>query len=54
VAVLPLTAQLVTISTCKSAGAKAYSSKGSMGFAWAFLQADRGTRGTRTMPCRLL
>jgi CHAT domain-containing protein len=39
VAGLPLTAELVTISTCKSAGAKAYSGEGLMGFAWAFLQA---------------
>jgi CHAT domain-containing protein len=34
-----LTADLVTISACKSAGAKAYASEGLMGFAWAFLQA---------------
>ncbi|MFN7995094.1 MAG: CHAT domain-containing protein [Bryobacteraceae bacterium] len=39
VASLPLEARLVTISACKSAGAKAYSGEGLMGFAWAFLQA---------------
>ncbi len=39
VAGLPLRAELVTISACKSAGAKAYSGEGLMGFAWAFLQA---------------
>jgi CHAT domain-containing protein/Tfp pilus assembly protein PilF len=39
VADVPLTAELVTLSACKSAGAKAYSGEGLMGFAWAFLQA---------------
>ena len=39
VAGLPLHANLVTLSACKSAGAKAYSGEGLMGFAWAFLQA---------------
>ena len=39
VAGVPLTADLVTLSACKSAGAKAYSGEGLMGFAWAFLQA---------------
>jgi CHAT domain-containing protein len=39
VADVPLTADLVTISACTSAGAKAYSGEGLMGFAWAFLQA---------------
>lgn len=39
VAEVPLTADLVTLSACKSAGAKAYSGEGLMGFAWAFLQA---------------
>ncbi len=34
-----LRAELVTLSACKSAGAKAYSGEGLMGFAWAFLQA---------------
>ena len=35
----PLTAQLVTISGCRSAGVRAYSGEGLIGFAWAFLQA---------------
>src|ERR1017187_10012711 len=39
VAGVPLSADLVTISACTSAGAKAYSGEGLMGFAWAFLQA---------------
>lgn len=39
VAAVPLTADLVTISACSSAGAKAYSGEGLMGFAWAFLQS---------------
>jgi CHAT domain-containing protein/tetratricopeptide (TPR) repeat protein len=39
VAGVPLQADLVTLSACKSAGAKAYSGEGLMGFAWAFLQA---------------
>jgi CHAT domain-containing protein/Tfp pilus assembly protein PilF len=39
VAAVPLTADLVTISACASAGAKAYSGEGLMGFAWAFLQS---------------
>jgi CHAT domain-containing protein len=39
VADVPLQADLVTLSACKSAGAKAYSGEGLMGFAWAFLQA---------------
>ncbi len=39
VAAVPLTADLVTISACTSAGAKAYSGEGLMGFAWAFLQS---------------
>ena len=39
VAGLPLHAELVTLSACSSAGAKAYSGEGLMGFAWAFLQA---------------
>jgi CHAT domain-containing protein/Tfp pilus assembly protein PilF len=39
VAEVPLTAEWVTISACTSAGAKAYSGEGLMGFAWAFLQA---------------
>ena len=39
VARCPLTADLVTLSACQSAGATAYSGEGLMGFAWAFLQA---------------
>jgi CHAT domain-containing protein len=39
VAEVPLNAELVTISACTSAGAKAYSGEGLMGFAWAFMQA---------------
>lgn len=34
-----LTADLVTISACRSAGARAYGGEGLVGFAWAFLQA---------------
>jgi CHAT domain-containing protein len=36
---VPLTAQLVTISACRSAGAKTYAGEGLVGFAWAFLRA---------------
>jgi len=39
VAEVPLNADLVTISACTSAGAKAYSGEGLMGFAWAFLRS---------------
>ncbi len=35
----PLHADLVTISACRSAGARSYSGEGLVGFAWAFLQA---------------
>jgi CHAT domain-containing protein len=35
----PLTADLVTISACKSAGARTYSGEGLVGFAWGFLEA---------------
>ena len=35
----PLTAEIVTISACRSAGAKAYAGEGLVGFAWAFLKA---------------
>jgi CHAT domain-containing protein len=34
-----LTAGLVTISACRSAGARAYGGEGLVGFAWAFLQS---------------
>jgi CHAT domain-containing protein len=36
---IPLQADLVTISACRSAGARSYSGEGLVGFAWAFLQA---------------
>jgi CHAT domain-containing protein len=39
VAGLRLTPEVVTISACRSAGAKAYSGEGLIGFAWAFLEA---------------
>ncbi len=35
----PLQARLVTISACRSAGARNYSGEGLVGFAWAFLAA---------------
>ena len=53
---LNLDADLVTISGCKSAGARSYAGEGLLGFAWAFLQSgarnvvaglwDVGDRGT--------
>ena len=39
VAELPLRAELVTVSACRSAGERAYSGEGLVGFAWAFLRA---------------
>ena len=39
VADTPLRAELVTVSACRSAGARAYSGEGLVGFAWAFLRA---------------
>jgi CHAT domain-containing protein len=39
VAELPLHAELVTVSACRSAGEHAYSGEGLVGFAWAFLRA---------------
>jgi CHAT domain-containing protein/tetratricopeptide (TPR) repeat protein len=39
VAALPLTADLVTVSACRSAGERAYAGEGLVGFAWAFLRA---------------
>jgi len=39
VAQLKLSADLVTISACRSAGARAYGGEGLVGFAWAFLQS---------------
>jgi CHAT domain-containing protein len=34
-----LTAELVTVSACRSAGGKTYAGEGMVGFAWAFLKA---------------
>jgi len=39
VADLPLSADLVTVSACRSAGERAYSGEGLVGFSWAFLRA---------------
>ena len=39
VAAMPLRAELVTVSACRSAGERAYSGEGLVGFAWAFLRA---------------
>jgi CHAT domain-containing protein len=39
VAAVPLSARLVTISACRSAGGRAYAGEGLVGFAWAFLRA---------------
>jgi CHAT domain-containing protein len=39
VAEIPLTADLVTISACRSAGARTLAGEGLVGFAWAFFQA---------------
>ncbi len=39
VADAPLHAELVTVSACRSAGERAYSGEGLVGFAWAFLRA---------------
>ena len=36
---VPLDAELVTLSSCRSAGAKAYSGEGLVGLTWAFQQA---------------
>jgi CHAT domain-containing protein len=36
---IPIHADLVTISACRSAGARTYAGEGLIGFAWAFLQA---------------
>jgi CHAT domain-containing protein len=35
----PIHAELVTISACRGAGARAYTGEGMVGFAWAFLRA---------------
>src|SRR6185436_14372746 len=39
VAAHPLTAGLVTISACRSAGERTYAGEGLVGFSWAFLRA---------------
>jgi CHAT domain-containing protein len=39
IAQLKLSAELVTISACRSAGARAYGGEGLVGLAWAFLQS---------------
>ncbi len=39
IAGIPLSADLVTISSCRSAGAKSYAGEGPIGLAWAFLHA---------------
>ena len=39
VADMPLDADLVTVSACRSAGERTYSGEGLVGFAWAFLRA---------------
>jgi CHAT domain-containing protein len=39
VAERPLTAELVTVSACRSAGERTYSGEGLVGFSWAFLRA---------------
>jgi CHAT domain-containing protein len=36
---IPIHADLVTLSACRSAGSRAYAGEGLMGFAWAFLHA---------------
>jgi CHAT domain-containing protein/tetratricopeptide (TPR) repeat protein len=36
---IPIHADLVTVSSCRSAGMQTYGGEGPMGFAWAFLQA---------------
>jgi CHAT domain-containing protein len=43
IADLKLTADLVSISACRSAGARSYSGEGLVGFAWAFLQSGART-----------
>ena len=39
VAEMPLSAELVTVSACRSAGERTYTGEGLVGFAWAFLRA---------------
>ncbi|HEX8986161.1 MAG TPA: CHAT domain-containing protein [Bryobacteraceae bacterium] len=60
---VPLAADLVTISACRSAGARTYAGEGLVGFAWAFLRAgarnvvaglwDVNDRSTAEMMSRL-
>ena len=40
---IPLQASLVTLSACRSAGAKTYSGEGLVGLSWAFLRAGAGS-----------
>jgi tetratricopeptide (TPR) repeat protein len=40
---VPLNASLVTLSACRSAGAKTYSGEGQVGLSWAFLRAGAGS-----------
>ena len=40
---VPLQADLVTLSACRSAGARAYSGEGLVGLSWAFLRAGAGS-----------
>ncbi len=39
IARLPIHANLVTVSACRSAGSRTYAGEGLVGFAWAFLEA---------------
>ena len=49
VAALPLKADLVTVSACRSAGERAYAGEGLVGFAWAFLRAGSAARRRRAV-----
>ena len=40
---IPISARLVTVSACRSAGARPFLGEGMVGFAWAFLGAGRRT-----------
>lgn len=42
IADVPLRAELVTLSACRSAGSRAYAGEGLVGLAWAFLSAGAG------------
>ncbi len=60
---VPISAELVTISACRSAGGRTYAGEGQVGFAWAFLRAgahnviaglwDVGDRSTAQLMSRL-